>query len=143
MKKHCLALEGIQFHANHGYYQEETKKGGEYIVDIYLYLNLEEAGKKDDLTHTVNYESIYEIVKDVMSTPKKLIESVAYEIQNKIIVQHKEINSFTIRVRKLDPPLDGKVNQSFVEFRHQNDDLDWEKTNSNPNSQYWEERGKY
>jgi len=143
MKKHCLALEGLQFHANHGYYQSETEKGGDYIVDIYLHLDLEPAGKSDDLEQTVNYESIYSIVSEVMTSPKKLIETVAFAIQNKIIEIHPEVDSFTVKVRKINPPLKGKVNESFVEFSYTNDDINTTSVDQNTKSSYWEERGKY
>ncbi len=143
MNQHCLALEGMKFYANHGYYPSETEKGGEYIVDIYMYLDLEKAGITDDLNETVNYESIYSIVEEIMKTPQKLIESVAYKIKSKIIETHPELKSFTVKVRKISPPLSGQVNESYVEFRHTKNITAHIENNKSSNSNYWEERGKY
>ena len=61
-----IALEGMQFFANHGYYEEEQATNTYFIVDVYVQIgdkSMREVTIADDLTGTVNYEMIYEICK--------------------------------------------------------------------------------
>ena len=52
-----IALEGMRFHAYHGFYNEERKIGGYYTVDVYIETSLPRSAFQDDLTGTVNYEN--------------------------------------------------------------------------------------
>lgn len=131
-----LALEGMKFHAYHGYYAQEKKSGGEYIVDIYLHLDLKKAGLSDDLSDTLNYEEIYSLTNEIMQESKNLIEHIAYEILDKIALKYHELDSAKIRVSKLKPPMEGEVEKTFVE-------LERDLKNVRPSGGYWEERAKY
>ena len=110
-----IALEGMRFFARHGYYKEEQLCGGEYEVDVYLDVRVDKAAIKDDLRQTVNYETIYLICKLAMKKPAKLIETVAERIALGIKNQFGFINEMTVRVRKLNPPLEGPVSCAYVE----------------------------
>jgi dihydroneopterin aldolase len=59
-----IALEGIRLHARHGYYPEEEILGTEFIIDVYVETDTNEAAKSDELIHTVNYETIYLICSE-------------------------------------------------------------------------------
>ena len=110
-----IALEGMEFYAYHGYYEEEQVIGGNYIVDVYLEAQVQRAAVKDDLAQTINYESIYHICQREMRQKSKLIENVAERISMGIKHQFGSIKDIKVRVRKMNPPLPGKVHSSFVE----------------------------
>ncbi|MCB0706046.1 MAG: dihydroneopterin aldolase [Saprospiraceae bacterium] len=110
-----ISLEGMQFYAYHGYYKEERIIGGEYIVDVYITTDVRKAAVKDDLANTINYETIYTICQMVMDEPAKLIETVAEKISLKIKHLYNNIKEMKVRVRKLNPPLNGPVAQAYVE----------------------------
>lgn len=131
-----LALEGMQFYANHGYYAHEKENGGEYTVDIYLHLNLMKAGLSDQLEDTLNYEKVYQIVNTIMQGSKNLIEHIAYQIMEQLATEFSEVEFAKIRVSKLQPPIQGKVAKTFVEI-----EKNFKATNDNDS--YWEQRSKY
>lgn len=110
-----IALEGMKFYAYHGYYPEEQIIGGYYIVDVYVEAQVMKAAVKDDLKQTVNYESIYHICRREMRQKSKLIETVAERISMGIKHQFGFLKEIKVRVRKLNPPLPGQVDSSFVE----------------------------
>lgn len=110
-----IALEGMEFFAHHGFYREEQTVGGKYIVDVYLDWDVLKAAVKDDLNQTVNYESIYHICQREMRINSKLIETVAERIAMGIKHQFGRIKELKVRVRKMNPPLPGKVHSSYVE----------------------------
>ena len=91
-----LSLEGMEFYAHHGYYEEETILGGYYIVDVYLETDIVKAAAKDDLNMAINYETIYLICKTVMSRPNKLIETVVERIALGVKHQYKNIKDITV-----------------------------------------------
>ena len=72
-----VALEGMEFYARHGYYEEERIIGNKYSVDIVLDLDFTSAALDDKLEGTVDYEKVYEIVQEVMSIDAKLLEHLA------------------------------------------------------------------
>jgi len=125
-----IALEGMLFHAYHGFYPEEQIIGNQYQVDVYLDTFLEKAHKDvrvpaDDISTTVNYETIYNICKLEMKKPAKMIETVATSILSKIRgyyndLEHPEeyrvsIKHIRVRVSKFNPPMGGKIARAYVE----------------------------
>ncbi len=111
-----VALEGMQFEALHGYYDEEQKIGGTYIVDVYIQVDFKKGAEKDELSGTVNYETIYRIAKLVMSKKCKLIETLAQQILHKITQICTTVSYLKVRVVKMHPPLGGQVERAYVEI---------------------------
>ena len=126
-----IALEGMLFHACHGYYPEEQIVGNQYQVDVYLDTSLEKAHKgvrlpADDISTTINYETIYNICKLEMKKPVKMIETLASGILTKIRGYYDEleqpeeyqviIKHIRVRVSKFNPPMGGKISRAYVEI---------------------------
>lgn len=111
-----IALEGMCFHAYHGVYPEEQKVGRTFNVSVYLDCKLIVDGS-DDLGETFNYEWIYEIVSSEMGEPKKLLETLIYNIKKRILVKSDVVKGGLIRIQKEGLPLGGKVTRSSVEHR--------------------------
>ena len=115
-KKVWIGLEGMEFYAYHGVYEEERKIGGKYIVDVLVYTNAIDAELHDDLNGTVNYEQIYKVVEQNMQQPVKLIERLARKIMDDIRLFVVKEDTIRIKIRKLNPPLGAKVKASVVEM---------------------------
>ena len=62
--KNQINVEGIRLYAYHGCLPEETKIGGEYIVDVYMVYDFHEAAVKDDLNLTIDYCAVFNICKE-------------------------------------------------------------------------------
>ncbi|GAB4499401.1 MAG: hypothetical protein OHK0019_36430 [Saprospiraceae bacterium] len=114
-----ISLEGMRFHAQHGVYEAEKTLGTEYIVDIVVNFNTEKAVKDDDVEKTMNYETIYQICRMEMETPRKLIETVVANIVKRMKFHFSEMQALRVRVRKLNPPLGGRVAESWVQEDHE------------------------
>jgi dihydroneopterin aldolase len=125
-----IALEGIHFYAYHGYYEEEQILGGHYILDVYVDANISKATIADELYEaadedadedqaplSVNYETIYLLCKQEMQIKSKLLESVAQRIADRIDGYFENSRGTKVRLRKLQPPLPGKVDQAYVEVQ--------------------------
>jgi 7,8-dihydroneopterin aldolase/epimerase/oxygenase len=103
--KSTIALKGLEFFAYHGYYSEEQKIGNRYGIDIVVHYDVELAGHEDNLQETVNYESLAAIAKKAMSTPARLLESIAVQIIDEIKGRFPEISHSIVTVRKFNPPI--------------------------------------
>ena len=105
--KGIIKLEGLDFFAYHGYYDEERKTGNKYTVDIALHVTFEKRALNDQLTGTVDYEKIYAIVNKIMDEPTKLLETLANRINQKIMREFDSIVCVETAVSKHNPPIGG------------------------------------
>lgn len=110
-----VSIEGLKFFAYHGYYDEERKQGNEFVCDVAVELKSFDSND-DNIYDTVNYEDIYAIVKDEMNKTKKLIETIAYNIVERIR-DLDNVTGATVRISKLNPPLKGEVGKASVEMK--------------------------
>jgi len=104
-----IELTGMEFFSFHGHYQEEQIVGNRYIVDLRVSTDFTKAGLSDDLSDTIDYQELYKIVAKVMSTPSKLLESVAKKILDDIRDRYPDVSGATVSIAKLNPALGGQV----------------------------------
>lgn len=109
-----VALEGLEFHAFHGLYPHERESGNWFEVDITVETDFEKAAQNDDLDGTVNYVTLFQIVKDEMDRPSKLLETVAGKIVNDVLAALPAVLRVDIKISKLNPPIGGKCRKSSV-----------------------------
>lgn len=109
-----VKIEGLRFFAYHGFYDEERKKGNDFICDVAVELKSYES-LEDNISDTVNYEDIYAIVEEEMANTKKLIETVAFAIISRV-KELENVTGGTVSLYKLNPPLKGQVDRAVVEM---------------------------
>lgn len=109
-----INVEGIKVYAYHGCLEEEAVIGGEYIVDIKMEANLSNASQSDELSETIDYVKVYEIVKQEMAIRSKLIEHVGKRISNRIHKEFKNLRTSQTKVTKINPPVNGYVEKVSV-----------------------------
>lgn len=110
-----IAIEGMKFHAYHGFYEEERVIGNDFVIDVYIESNFSMASATDDLYQTINYETVFEICKIVMREPVKLLETIGERVILGLKHQFNNIESVKVRIRKLNPPVGGVAESSFIE----------------------------
>ncbi len=113
-----IELEGMEFKGYHGCLEQEKVRGNLFTVDFSGELDLSAAAESDNLSDTLNYGEIYEIVADEMSIPSELLENVAGRIVKAIETRFPELVSFSVRVSKRRPPVDGVAQWSRVTLFH-------------------------
>lgn len=109
-----IALHGAEFFAFHGFYPEEQKLGSKFIVDVDVNFVPFKNLKEDKIGNTVDYEQVYYIVEAQMKKTAKLIETVAQSIADDIKAQFSFADSIRVSIKKMDPPLKGKVEYSNI-----------------------------
>ena len=94
-----ILLRDLTIYAYHGCLPEETKIGAEYKLDVWVSGDFSSAEKTDDLSATVDYVQLSDLIKNEMATPSKLIESVADRIITKILSSFPEIKLAGLSIR--------------------------------------------
>ena len=105
-----IKLEGMEFFSYHGCFKEEQVIGTKFIVDLSIEADVDKAALKDDLHLTINYLTVYQMVKKQMEIKSKLLENVALRILDNLYSQFPGIIRAEVKVSKLNPPLGGKLN---------------------------------
>lgn len=113
-----LELEGMEFRAYHGCLEREKIAGNDFVVDFRGELDMEAAAESDRLEDAVNYALIYEVVAEEMAKPSDLLENVAGRIMKALEKRFPEFESFSVRVSKKRPPVNGIVQWSRITLYH-------------------------
>lgn len=111
-----ISIEGMEFFAYHGCFAEEQIIGTKFSVDVFLEVNTETAEQSDRLSDTVNYQAVYQLVKAEMQIKSKLLEHLAKRILDKIQAVFPDVEDASIKIRKLNPALGGKMDFVSVEL---------------------------
>jgi 7,8-dihydroneopterin aldolase/epimerase/oxygenase len=109
-----VSLEGMEFYARHGYYEEERIIGNKYSVDVTLDVDFSEAAIDDKLEGTVNYEKVYQIVSEVMSIDAKLLEHLAGKMIKALRENFPSVQKVAVKVSKYNPPIKGLCQKATV-----------------------------
>ena len=109
-----ILIEGIKLYAYHGCLEEEGKIGANYIVDVDMETNFNDAAKNDDLSKTIDYVIVFNIVKTEMAIRSKLIETVGERIINKLKKEFKTLEKVKVKISKLNPPMNGNVEKVSI-----------------------------
>jgi dihydroneopterin aldolase len=111
-----IALEGMRFYAYHGFYEEEQIIGNNYVIDVYIETNFNEAAENDDLYKTINYETIYLICQKEMKIKTKLLETIGARILYSLKFQFDIIHKVKIKITKENPMPGVKLDSSSIQL---------------------------
>lgn len=110
-----IQLNELRFLAKHGLYAEELKTGNEFEVSLSVdHIPVE--GIITDLSATVNYVKLYELVKGRMQQPTALLETVAMEITEAIFAAFPSVTKTELSITKLNPPIVGFTGNVGVKY---------------------------
>jgi len=112
-----IQVKGIRTYSYHGCLKEETKIGGEYVIDVWVQADLAKAAKTDNLDNTIDYCDVFRIVTREMKVPGKLIEHVCQRIIISLKKELRQAKKVKVRVTKLNPPMNGDVSQVSITLR--------------------------
>ena len=111
-----ILIHGVQFYGHHGVRDEERKLGQRFLVDVEILLDLREAGRRDDLTSSVDYERVHALVMGIGTGEQfRLLEALAERIASAVLEQFR-VQQVTVRATKPAPPLSGIAGSVSVEI---------------------------
>jgi dihydroneopterin aldolase len=109
-----IEIEGMEFYAFHGHFEAERKVGNKFIVYLSIETNCSFAAESDNLNDALNYQAVYELVKDEMKTKSFLLEHVANRILQRLYSNFETIKKAKIKISKINPPMGGQIKKVSV-----------------------------
>lgn len=103
-----ISLKGMAFYGRHGVMEEEHALGQRFYVDVELALPLQKAAETDALADTVNYASVYGVVRQIMEQDRyALLERAAGEIITQILAWFPLVERVVVTIHKPSAPVPG------------------------------------
>lgn len=104
-----IEIKGLRMHARHGVEDAERIEGNDFRLDIRLAYNANSAMRTDVVNFAVNYATVVDIAKKVMDQSSMLLENVVCRLRDAITDEIPTVTGGSIRVAKLNPPIDADV----------------------------------
>jgi dihydroneopterin aldolase len=111
-----IKLKNIRTFSFHGCLVEEAKIGSDYRVDLEIKTDLRKSSLSDELSDTVDYVLLNQIVEEEMAIRSKLLEHVAHRIIKRIFDEIPSVSRILLGVSKLNPPIGGDVEAVTIEM---------------------------
>ncbi len=111
-----IRLKDITIFGFYGVSPQEREVGQKIQIDLDLFADLSAACASDSLQDTINYESVYTSVMEVVEGGKRyrLLETLGEEICD-VVIRKYPVEKVKIRLRKLNLPFPN--NLSNIEIR--------------------------
>ncbi|MBI2967409.1 MAG: dihydroneopterin aldolase [Bacteroidetes bacterium] len=112
-----VSLEGMEFYAHHGYYDDEHNVGNKFLVDLHFQADLSKSSVSDQLEDTIDYQKVFQCVEEQMKIRSGLLEHAATRIVNAVKKKFSSIKSVELKLSKMNPPIKGIVQKVSVTVR--------------------------
>lgn len=106
-----IIIRDIKNYAYHGCLPSEKKIGGVYKTTLWIEGDFSSSEQTDDLSQTIDYEKVVELVNQEMSSSSNLIEHITRRISDNMIKKFSKIVKLKVRVVKIKPPINAEVPQ--------------------------------
>lgn len=117
-----IIMKNLAFFGYHGVLKEENILGQKFFVDIELYADLKNAGISDEVTDTIHYGEVYNVVKDIVENRRfKLLEALAENLASTVLDKFPLVNEICVQIRKPEAPVNGIYDYFGVEIRRKRD----------------------
>ena len=123
MHRDRIVIKDLHCSIRLGVHKEEQEVRRNCELDIYIYFDLSNAGKTDELDQTVNYSKVISIAQNLSSKVQfKLLESFAYCLFEEIF-KATAAKRVSMRVKKLNPPIEAKFAYVGIELTRNREDF--------------------
>lgn len=113
-----LFIDNLEVFANHGLFEEENKLGQKFIFDIECKLNYKKAMFSDEMTDSISYADIAEVVvKTATTNTFNLLERLAGEILQNIFTEFSQIENINLKINKPGAPIKYHFEKCGVEVK--------------------------
>jgi dihydroneopterin aldolase len=110
-----IQLHNLRFFGYHGLYEEEKILGNEFELNIWMKVKVSEE-KKVSIHDTINYTTVYELLKEIFNQREELLETICINISNAIKDKFPELKKLSIQIVKLHPPITGFAGSVSVTY---------------------------
>ena len=109
-----IEIEGMEFYAYHGHFKEEQVVGNKFLVNVSIETDCEKAAQTDQLQYALDYQKVYELIKEEMEQKSFLLENICSRMLDRLYLEFNNIHKATIKVSKINPPLGGQIKKVSI-----------------------------
>jgi dihydroneopterin aldolase len=96
-----IIIEGASFQSRVGVSEQERSRPQEIFAHLQVFLDVQEAGRRDDLAATVSYVDIHEVAaRTIAAKPYVLVEAIAEEVAANVLASFQSVTGLTVRIDK-------------------------------------------
>ena len=112
-----IRLKNITIFGFYGVSPQEREVGQKIEIDLDLHTDLSAACTSDSLKDTINYETVYTTIMELVDAGKRyrLLESLGEEICNAVLQQYP-VSKVRIGMRKLNLPFPNNLSHVEIEL---------------------------
>ena len=111
-----VELNNLIMQGHHGVYEEERKLANTFEINLSVAYNEKGLAFKK-LEDTIDYESLFGIVKQKMSTPGFLLEKICQEIVRAVKKKYAFVKEINISIYKVRVPIENFQGRAGVSMR--------------------------
>lgn len=112
-----LYIKDLEVYAYHGVNVEEKNLGQKFYISLEMFLELREAGVKDDLASTVNYGEVCVNLEKLFKSRKfDLIEAAAENVADFILKTYERVSRVKVKIKKPSAPIPCHLSFAAVEI---------------------------
>ena len=112
--EHYILLEEMRFFARHGVCEQERQVGNWFEVNLTISADFSRACYSDNISDTINYAEVYQLISEEMQQPSNLLEHVAGRIMDVLQSRFPTITKIELKLSKLHPPIHGEIEKASV-----------------------------
>ncbi|HEY8890742.1 MAG TPA: 2-amino-4-hydroxy-6-hydroxymethyldihydropteridine diphosphokinase [Clostridium sp.] len=112
-----MYIKDLEVYAHHGVFQEEKTLGQRFLISLELFLSLREAGTTDDITKTVHYGELCQLVeKEFTKENYDLIEKATEKLAEFILLNYDLVQRVKVKIKKPWAPIGKPLKYAAVEI---------------------------
>ena len=111
-----ICLKNVRFHAFHGVLPQERQIGGDFLLSLRVGYPLARVVESDEVGDTLNYATLFDLVKREMDVPSQLLEHVAGRIAKAVVAAFPAVTSIDLELTKQNPPMGADSDGAGVEL---------------------------
>lgn len=96
-----IFIEDLEVFARHGVHQEENILGQKFVISAAMYTDTRAAGLTDDLSKSVNYAEVCQLIRRIMKdNTYRLIEAAAEKIAQAVLMGFPAVKKIKLTLKK-------------------------------------------
>ncbi len=97
----CINIDDLEVYAKHGVLSAENQLGQKFLISASLYTDTSRAGLTDSLDYSIDYSAVCSYITEYMTAHTfKLIEAVAENLANDILLSYPLVKLITLEIKK-------------------------------------------
>lgn len=99
-----IEIDSLRLFARHGVAEQERIVGNTFEISMRLRYPTDNAVQSDEISDTLNYASVIDVVKREMAVPSRLLEHAAGRIVRALKSEFPLISGGLVKLTKINPP---------------------------------------